>query len=296
MVTRRAVLSGLAVAALAACQKRITSAPLEPSPGQGPDNDGMGQSGDVAQPAPILDQQGTLNQGGHASSFGVLSGLKVAIDVGHSASGSDRGAFGKGISEYELNVAQANTIARQLRAKGASVSLFHYPQTTELDERGRNAAGHHLFISVHHNAFMSGTAQGTEVLVDTSSQNAADQALAQRMNSAIVRALWGNAPGGLDRGAKAQPLGVLRNAPRSVHAKCLSEAFFITASGLTLTQARTMSEKAGMATAASVESYWIDQRSRASVAALAQSSWTDESHDFVPWPQADDDLGLYADH
>lgn len=217
-----------------------------------------------------------------------LSGLKVAIDVGHSAKGSDRGAFGGDISEYDLNVLQANYVARELRRRGASVSLFHYPETTELEERGRNAAGHQILISIHHNSFTEGDVQGTEVLIDSSTQRKSDQTLASLINKEIVDHLWlSHERAGRNRGAKAQRLGVLRHAPQSVVAKCLTESFFISERHLTLQEARAMTQKAAEGIVLGVVSHYSKSQSK-------MLSELDTS--FIAWPEDADTQDLYEGH
>ena len=304
IMLRRTLLSGAVVGFLSACQRNIAIS-AGPQPRQGGTGGGGGDC-DFSNTSEASDTCGTVavetvplegieDIGGQPQrpTSSDLAGLKVALDVGHSGSGSDRGAFGNGISEYDLNVAEANLIARQLRSRGAVVSLFHYPQTTELDERGRNAAGHNIFVSVHHNAFADNSVQGTEILVGTQNQRAADQRLASAINGSIVRSLWGASPGALNRGARAQSLGVLRYAPISVQAKCLTEAFFVTTSGMTAGRAREMVEKAGRATADAIASYWL--QSKAPAAALSLNG-NNPAPDFVPWPESEDELGLYEDH
>jgi N-acetylmuramoyl-L-alanine amidase len=170
--------------------------------------------------------------------------------------------------------------------------VFHYPQTTELDERGRNAAGHQIFVSIHHNAFGDPSVQGTEVLVGTQNQSAADQSLAKAINARIVQELWGSQPGERDRGAKAQSLGVLRNAPASVYAKCLTEAFFITGGSMTPSMARTFVDRSARAMAGALETFWLSSRTK--MTALGAPVAADPG--FEPWPEAQDELGIYSDH
>lgn len=297
---RRSVLALAALGVFAACRRSLAVAPMPsgggpvPGPETDPSTGCLSDCGGVAaEPVPLSSRNDTALSRAKAGP-GTLAGLKVAIDVGHSRTGSDRGAFGNGISEHEINLAEATVVAQQLRSRGAAVSLFHYPETTELDERGRNAAGHDIFISVHHNAFFSGAAQGTEVLVGTVGQNPDDRVLALAINAAIVRELWGPQAGERDRGAKAMSLGVLRNAPASVQAKCLTEAFFITADGLTASRAYMMAEKAGRAIASAVESFWVQQRARGQ--ANQSLALAEQDGGFEVWPEASDDMGLYQGH
>lgn len=215
-----------------------------------------------------------------------LKGWKIAIDVGHSPAGDDVGAFAGSISEHKLNKKEAELVRKGLLQHGAElVTVNFYPDSTNISlaKRGQDAAGHQIFISIHHNAGPS-SAQGTEVLVDSKSHSAQDQRLARSLQRELVEAL-----GLADRGTRAQGLGVLRNAPQSVQAVSLTEAFFISKTGLTLEQAEEKVEKAAEALVKGIVAYCSESSSPGfSLAALEEN--------FEPWPESDDPEGLYRGH
>lgn len=162
---------------------------------------------------------------------GVLQGLKVFLDVGHgyhNGVGHDPGAKGNGLEEWNLNKMQAARIAETLRARGAEVSIGLYSDPggprLKLGQKGARAAGHQIFVSLHHNAF-NGEAQGHEVLVHTNAANE-DESLAKAINARLDEKL-----SIANRGVKRQGLGVLSGVPPSVNAACLTETCFIDGPG-----------------------------------------------------------------
>jgi N-acetylmuramoyl-L-alanine amidase len=299
MRIRRAIIAGGVLALYSACKKslHIPSEDLNRNSKNGEriGADPMDQkdTSDTTIEAPSTQQPS--NRVEPISGSLPLAGMMLALDVGHSLEGDDLGAFAKDISEHQLNTKEANRIAELLRAKGARVSVFYYKQSVALSDRGQDAGGHNVFLSIHHNAVHSPSVQGTEVLVNHPEHSAADQKLAQMIQTQLVAALWGSAPGVKDRGAKAQSLGVLRSTPSSVGAAALTEPFFITHSGLTRSQAEQMVETSAQAIAKGLERYWTETQTRTmSQSVEGDNRFTDA--DFTPWEQANDEFGLYADH
>jgi N-acetylmuramoyl-L-alanine amidase len=201
-----------------------------------------------------------------------LTTLSIAIDVGHGyfkqkksngqiVSGFDPGTVNESakIREVDLNLITATTTQQKLQARGARVSLFFYNDTNQrlfLGEKGAKAQGHDLFVSCHHNSVADSSVQGTETLLDSQQVKSEDKKLAAAIQTQLLEAL-----GLFDRtfghGFKQQGLGVLQGAHPHAKAKCLVEPFFITKSGLTKSQAETMSQKAGEALANGIAKYWL---------------------------------------
>lgn len=158
----------------------------------------------------------------------VLSGKIVALDVGHGWNQSavyDVGAVGNGAKEQELNAKVAYKVQSILQTLGAVVHVFNYTDANSprlwLSEKGKRAGAvkADVFVSIHHNAF-DGSAQGTEVLVESQATQA-DVKLAKTIQVQLLSALKLT-----DRGVKWKQLGVLRGCPAHIPA-CLTEAFFI---------------------------------------------------------------------
>lgn len=192
-----------------------------------------------------------------SSALTTLTGLRVALDVGHgwgSFGEFDVGAIGNGITEYELNVLTATICADILKSKGAAVFVFNYPKADNarltLYQKGQRAAavGANLFVSIHHNAF-NGAAQGTETLVHKLA-NASDVKFAECMQDALMKELMLT-----NRGVKRQSLGVLSGVPQTVPA-ILTEGFFIDWKGFNGKIPSELSERYGKGLAAGIERFW----------------------------------------
>lgn len=221
-----------------------------------------------------------------------LKGLKVAIDVGHGLDdqGFDPGATSRGLEEYTLNAKEAAQVALLLRAKGATVSVFDYTRDgrnpkLDLRARGGRAAGHNVFVSIHHNSAHP-AAQGTEVLYHPEG-TAKDRRLANCIQEKMVQHIW-NGDKSKDRKAKVQPLGILSGVPESVDSCCLTEAFFISASNVTTTAAEDWVGKAALAMADGISQYW---KTRGGALSLVEEFVNDG-----PFPISPDPEGLYKDH
>lgn len=190
-----------------------------------------------------------------------LAGLRVAIDAGHGMASDygtvfDPGACSTGgsIREYDLNFATAKALEEALKDHGATVSLFVYPPGSAartLVQKGARAAGHHVFVSLHHN---SGGAQGSEVLVHHQ-HGGSDEVLAAATQRRLVSLLWDD-DAGRNRGVKSANLGVLRGVPSSVEAAVLSESFFVDAPGMTQGEAQLLCQSAARAVAEGIATYW----------------------------------------
>jgi N-acetylmuramoyl-L-alanine amidase len=89
-----------------------------------------------------------------ATPSGPLTGLHVALDIGHSV--AKPGALSaRGRGEFLFNQSTATTIAGILRAFGAKVTVINEKGTmTGLTERPQSAveAGADLFLSIHHDS------------------------------------------------------------------------------------------------------------------------------------------------
>jgi len=190
-------------------------------------------------------------------------GLKIAIDSGHGVTGSgsfDPGAVNSttGLTEYELNRQVATRVADLLRAQGAQVTLQVYargaPRRSLYNKGAAVAAGHHVFVSIHHNAY-NRRAQGSETLVHESRGTTSSFALARAIQRNMVRDLWGGASA-RDRGVKRQALGVLRGAHSQVRTAVLVEGFFLDPQNVTSSVAAGWVEREARAIAAGIVDYW----------------------------------------
>ncbi|MHC1725510.1 MAG: N-acetylmuramoyl-L-alanine amidase [Syntrophobacteraceae bacterium] len=201
-----------------------------------------------------------------------LSGLKVALDVGHGQQKvwkkairkwvdiSDPGACNEteGIKEHELNWTAAQEAKKALETMGAKVDLFVYHTPGEylkLTEKGAKAEGRDLFVSFHHNSDDDPNAQGIEVLIEDDCCTESDKKLAKYIQSQMLSELQLK-----DRtkgvGYKQQELGVLTGAHGKCKAKCLVECYFISHKDLTQAVANEWTLRAGRATAIGVAEYW----------------------------------------
>lgn len=192
-----------------------------------------------------------------------LSGLKIAIDSGHGVTGSgsfDPGAVNSatGLTEYELNRQVATRVASLLRAQGAQVTLQVYargaPRRSLYDKGSVLARGHHVFVSIHHNAFNK-RAQGSETLVHQSRGTTSSFALASAIQRHMVREIWGGSRS-RDRGVKRAGLGVLRGAHSQVRTAVLVEGFFLDPQNVTAAVARDWVEREARAIAAGIAEHW----------------------------------------
>lgn len=153
--------------------------------------------------------------------------VRVVVDAGHG--GSDPGAIGNGIVEKEINLSVAlllqdlleldtldtsgggNWDVRMTRTNDASVTLSGRVAVA-------NSWNADLFVSIHHNAFSSSAARGTETFSFANGTNSA--ALRDRLQEELLLAHGLN-----DRGSKTANFFVLRETQMPA---VLSEGGFLT--------------------------------------------------------------------
>lgn len=187
-----------------------------------------------------------------------LFGYKVALTVGHGyfEGGSfDSGAVAGKITEFELNLIQSHNIATILSQNGATVNVYVYKEKhhgASLEQRGLNASGHDLHISLHHNKYQDQSIQGGEVLICGSAYTDEDKILAGAISDEMSKAT-----GLKNRGVKPQSLGVLKSTPSNV-VKCLTEPLFISDRSLSTNDILILSDAASKGIASGVEKYLIN--------------------------------------
>lgn len=131
----------------------------------------------------------------------------ITVDPGHG--GKDRGAVAPNVTEAEINLAFARTLAGELVSRGHSITMTRSTDCpVSLDDRCwvANVMKADLFVSVHHNASPHIQAHGFEVLYYPGSIAAG---LAASLDAEIANRFRGQMKA---RGAKARPdLYVLRH-------------------------------------------------------------------------------------
>lgn len=151
-----------------------------------------------------------------------LTGKKIFVDPGHG--GTDSGAVGPtGLKEKDVNLRVATVLRNSLVEYGGATVLMSRTgdQTRSLTQRTNqaNAWGAHRFISVHHNAASSSSANGTETYSHPNG-SAASHDLRNKVHAQLLA--WG---GLANRGVKTANFHVLRE---STMPAILTEASFIT--------------------------------------------------------------------
>jgi len=146
-----------------------------------------------------------------------LSGYHFVIDPGHG--GKDPGAVNKEIDEKTLTLSTAKKVEKQLRDKGASVTLTRTDDTyISLDERIH--IGHSVdadaFISLHYNTFEDKSVSGTHTFYYDGDKN-------KKFADSIQKSLI-NHTNFTDRGTKQADFKVLRE---NNHLALLIELGFI---------------------------------------------------------------------
>jgi len=169
----------------------------------------------------------------------------VVIDPGHGGS-IDVGGSSKnnavspsGVLEKNMTLRFAFLVRDALQEAaqlgGHDVKIFLTRDTDEnLSLSARAGVGKSkkadVFLSIHFNGF-NGTARGTETLIspkNVNSNHAADQALAQRIQTATFNAIKAHDAKAKDRKVKDQKLGVLNEDSLGTKARgCLVEVEFI---------------------------------------------------------------------
>jgi N-acetylmuramoyl-L-alanine amidase len=149
-----------------------------------------------------------------------LRGLLVAVDPGHPPGGATGPT---GLTEAEANLAVAQRLARRLERAGARVLLTRADGgALALPERARRAeaAGAHLFVSVHANAFPDGVDPFAHAGTSTFHFHPNGEALARALQAELVAEL-----GLRDLGVGRASLAVLRRLTWMPAA--LTEAMFM---------------------------------------------------------------------
>lgn len=120
-----------------------------------------------------------------------LSGVKICIDPGHG--GKDPGALGANTDEKTVNLLQAQAIADELRARGATVVMLRTSdQYLSLEQRAQlgDANACDLFISVHHNSTNSSSAHGVQTYFNTPFSQPLAKAVQAEVQGVMPSSQW----------------------------------------------------------------------------------------------------------
>lgn len=163
----------------------------------------------------VLGGTGAVSQGVVNSLIGVppvvkgpLSGLQIVVDAGHG--GKDPGAIGNGLNEKDVVLDVAKRLKTKLESAGAKVIMTRESdEFPSLEDRVviANRAKANSFVSIHANSFSKPTAYGTETYWDSQYFGPESKALAQSIQTQLVRYL-----GTYDRGVKQAPFYVIKNS------------------------------------------------------------------------------------
>ena len=176
----------------------------------------------------------------------------IVLEVGHGPhpDGFEPGAVDSrtGTQEWKMNRVVANTCYDRLKGLGYQDVLIT-DENDYLFSLGAKHAQADIFISVHHNAFSDGRAQGTETLVHPDA-GTTDRKLAQVINQQICESLNIH-----NRGVKTMKLGILSRSTyeRNQNNKgvVLIEPYFIT--GSDVNDHTAWSKKAGEALGTAID-------------------------------------------
>ena len=163
----------------------------------------------------------------------------ITIEVGHGPYPEDQcekegearfdyGAIDRcsGAKEWTLNKVQAAACKKALDEKGYKDVLV-LDSCDFLTSIGRKNRKSNVFVSIHHNAFRSDRAQGSEALCHKQYASSADEDLAKLCATYMALEL-----GIVNRGVKYRGLGVLQGVTerrwKPTTAAVLTEAYFIT--------------------------------------------------------------------
>ena len=150
-----------------------------------------------------------------------------------------------------MNRVCAHACEKTLREMGYQ-NVLVTDQNDYLFQIGLKNHNSKVFISIHHNAFSSSEAQGSEALVHESKADASDRKLAEILAKKMSSVL-----GIANRGVKTMSLSVLSGAIHEHHADSqgvvLVEPYFITGSDVDNHQ--TWSSKSGMAIAHGIHEF-----------------------------------------
>lgn len=219
----------------------------------------------AAAPLPTLPPEGPND----------LRGLRVAIDVGHGMYAEERGgdydpgAVANGYQEHNINKLQAFEIEKILEARGATVNIFCYEkgmtnQRLTLGHKGEKAKGHHLMISLHHNALdgrgpLDANYSCTMLAVESDGRKRhkpEDSVFATMIARELGKVMGYGLPssGGIIR----RGLGIFYNRVETwpeVKAACLVESYFMDANALQGKDFNVLSKKAAGAIAKAIADY-----------------------------------------
>ncbi len=184
----------------------------------------------------------------------------ITLEVGHGPhpDGFEPGAVDKrtGTEEWKMNHVCALACKKHLDDLGY-INVFVTDENNYLSHIGRNHQKSRVFVSIHHNAFSTDAAQGSETLVHDKLATKAHRHLAELCSVHMSKAL--NIP---NRGVKTMGLSVLSgaiegNTHRSDQGVCLVEPYFIT--GGDVDDHSEWSRKSGIALGKAIDEflkYW----------------------------------------
>lgn len=184
-----------------------------------------------------------MKQGGKKT----LSGYHFVIDPGHG--GKDPGAIKSGVDEKTLTLSTAKKVERQLREKGATVTLTRTDDTfIPLEERAQisNATNADAFISLHYNVSEDQNVHGIHTFYYNGNENVK---LANTMQKSLINHVRLN-----DLGAKHADFKVLRDNKQ--HALLIELGFISNPEELKLVQTNNYQEKAAKGIVAGLEEYF----------------------------------------
>lgn len=188
----------------------------------------------------------------------VLDDRVIVLDPGHG--GADPGAIGpSGLQEKDVNLSVAQKTARLLRQEGAEVILTRTGdvrlgevQREDLEARCRIANNHQadLFVSLHSNASVSPSYQGTSVYYHAHPANSAENVkLARALQDSLVRSLGRN-----DLGVYSCNFYVLKNT--NMPGALVETAFLSNSQEEQLLAQDWFREKTAAAVVEGIKAYW----------------------------------------
>lgn len=140
-----------------------------------------------------------------------LAGFSVVLDPGHGGRDSGAPDRGYGISEKDINLIVARSLAKRLRAAGARVVMTRDDDRyVALAARGQKANSERAaaFVSIHANAAGNRSASGIEVFVRGGER---ETAASRKLASDVLRQMI-QATKARSRGVKTENWAVLRAA------------------------------------------------------------------------------------
>jgi N-acetylmuramoyl-L-alanine amidase len=148
-----------------------------------------------------------------------ITGKGILINSGHSSRTNGAMSVNGIVSEYDLNVLQAEYIKKALTAAKISCRVINQKETGSLTLTGRQAKGYDAFISLHHNA-TTGAQYTCYLLGDVMSGSSKE--LAQIISAKIAYALNIKNAGYLER-----KVSITNAACKVCPCVILVESFFI---------------------------------------------------------------------